>query len=106
MTLSFEVHRHAAGSVLLRLHGELGRGEAAIFHRALSTALAAMPSELLLDLSMVTSVDVDGIGVLMAAPRAADQLNCRFALTAVSPAVDRLLPPDCRVGTVPPPCNR
>ncbi|GAA0715429.1 STAS domain-containing protein [Dactylosporangium roseum] len=91
MALSFEVYRHAAGQVLLRLRGELDQDTAATFHQALATALETVPSELLLDLSMVTAVGVSGISVLMAARRAADQLRCRFGLSAVSPAVDRQL---------------
>ena len=106
MPLSFEICRHTAGRVVLRLHGDLDRGGAATFHRALSTALEAMPSELLLDLSTVTSIDADGVEVLMAARRAADQLGCRFELSAANPAVDRFLRSPAGTGGLALPCHR
>ncbi|MEV4515219.1 STAS domain-containing protein [Dactylosporangium sp. NPDC049525] len=89
MALSFEVYRHAAGQVLLQLRGELDQDTATTFHQALATALETVPSELLLDLSMVTTVGIGGISVLLAARRAADQLHCGFRLSAASQAVDR-----------------
>ncbi|WP_238008397.1 STAS domain-containing protein [Dactylosporangium sp. AC04546] len=87
MGLSFEVHRRAAGQIILLLRGELDQENAGTFHQALATALAAFPSDLLLDLSMITAVGAGGLGVLLAVRRAADQLRCRLALQAASPAV-------------------
>ncbi|MET7403231.1 STAS domain-containing protein [Dactylosporangium sp. NPDC005572] len=91
VALSFKVYRHATGQVILQLWGELDQHSATTFHHALALALETVPTELLLDLSKVTAIEVGGVSVLFAARRAADQVHCRFRLSAVSQAVDGLL---------------
>ncbi|MFG2043667.1 STAS domain-containing protein [Dactylosporangium sp. NPDC048998] len=87
MALSFEVQRRAAGQVVMLLRGELDQESVAALHQALATAVNALPTELLLDLSMVSGVTAGGVGLLLAVRRAADQLSCRLAIHAASPAV-------------------
>ncbi|WP_432826818.1 STAS domain-containing protein [Dactylosporangium sp. CA-092794] len=91
MALSFEVQRRAGGQVILLLQGELDQDSVSMFHQALASAVDALPAELLLDLSMVSVATAGGMGVLLAVRRAADQLRCRLAVRAASPAVRREL---------------
>lgn len=70
----------AAGSVVVRLQGELDMATAPLLSRALDTALDARPNILALDLRDLTFVDSTGIRVLITACRRAGGQGSSFVL--------------------------
>jgi anti-anti-sigma factor len=76
---------------LVRLSGRLDGSGAPVAREALRDALEHGDADLVVDVSAVETVDVTGLGVLVAAHRRAGHLGRRLVLRDVPPRLARVL---------------
>ncbi|MFC4999622.1 STAS domain-containing protein [Dactylosporangium cerinum] len=79
--LRFDLWTRAAGRVVVALQGQLDDAGIDVFHQAFAAALTVYPSDLVFDLTEVTSADAAALAVLVTACRIAQRIGCRIALS-------------------------
>jgi anti-sigma B factor antagonist len=80
-----------AGTIVLKLQGELDMASAPALSRALGTALDAQPAVLTLDFSQLTFLDSTGLRVLITACRRATAEGRSFVIRSPSRSVLKTL---------------
>ncbi|MDH6706664.1 anti-anti-sigma factor [Kitasatospora sp. MAA19] len=89
--LAISSRRDPAGTVIVMVAGELDHDNAHHLRRALTAALAGLPTLVEVDLGAVTFCDCGGLNALLQGRRQALAFNRAMRVRAASPQVSRLL---------------